>query len=72
MGCGVTAWSYDDAIIILQTIVFKDRAIPPIKKVIENIDVSTLDANHTLPNSLPVNVRGIWYPIGFNWGTLRP
>nr|WP_294790611.1 hypothetical protein [uncultured Mucilaginibacter sp.] len=66
MGCGVTALTYDDAINILGTTVFKGRAIPPMKRTIENIDVSTLEANHVLPNILASNVRGVWYPIGYN------
>lgn len=66
LGCGVTAWSYDDAINILEEEVFRDVAFPKIKKVDENIDISTLDRSHVLPNMLPPNVRGVWYPIGYS------
>ena len=66
LGCGVTAYNYDDAIFLLGKEVFENKPIAPIKKVIENVDVSTLDAGHVLPNMLPPNLRGIWYPFGYN------
>ena len=66
IGCGVTAWTYDDAVNILQTTIFKDQATPVIKKVIKDIDISTLEANHIRPNLLPSNVRGIWFPMGYS------
>jgi len=69
-GCGVTAYNYDDAIYLLNRYMFnKGNVMPIIKDVIENIDVSTLDPNHILPNlalGLPPNFRGIWYPQGYN------
>ncbi len=61
-GCGVTAYSYDDAIKLLQDLIFRNDPMPPIGKVIENIDVSTLDPNHILPNIGISSYRGIWYP----------
>ncbi len=66
LGCGVTAYNYDDAIFLLRKEVFKDGDIAIIKKVIENVDVSTLDAGHVLPNMLPTSLRGIWYPFGYS------
>ncbi|MBS1521796.1 MAG: hypothetical protein JST50_12415 [Bacteroidetes bacterium] len=65
LGCGVTGWSYDDAINILKQTIFKDIPFPQIKNVDENVDVSTLDKGHVLPNMLPPSERGIWYPIGY-------
>jgi hypothetical protein len=65
IGCGVTAYSYDDAKTLLRTIVFKKGPLPKIKKVIENVDVSTLDKGHVLPNMAPPNLRGIWFPLGY-------
>ena len=29
--------------------------------IIEDVDVSTLDANHVLPP----NLRGVWFPLGY-------
>ncbi len=65
-GCGVTAYNYDDALELLQKKVFGKEAIPSIQKVVEDIDVSTLDEGHVLPNmGIPI-LRGIWFPKGYD------
>lgn len=64
-GCGVTALSYDDSLEVLRERVFKDASLPSIRKVIEDVDVSQLDANHVLPNMGVVTVRGVWFPRGY-------
>lgn len=67
MGCGVTAWDYNDAIYLLSEKVFKAQIIPKIKHYKENVDISTLDINHVIPNMIsPIN-RGVWFPIGYNY-----
>jgi hypothetical protein len=64
--CGITAYSYEDAIHLLSKQAFEGRPISKIKRHTENIDLSTLDANHILPNIVrPPNLRGIWYPQGY-------
>jgi len=35
---------------------------PDAVKVTEDVDVSTLDAGHVLPNMYPPNERGVWFP----------
>jgi len=65
-GLGVTAYSYDDAIAIITAKIFTDNNMPEIKTCIENIDVSTLDKGHVLPNIGPSNFRGIWFPKGLD------
>ena len=69
LGCGVTAWNYDDALNIIKEKVSIDHSVPSIKKFIEDVDVTTLEKDHVLPNlsalSTP-NIRGVWYPIGFD------
>jgi hypothetical protein len=61
-GCGVTASDMKDAKHLLRDRLFRQSPIPTIKVVIENVDVSTLDEFHILPNiGVPV-VRGVWYP----------
>ena len=63
LGCGVTAYNYDDAIHLLDRHLFKNRSGMIIKRFVENIDVSTLDPDHILSNiAQPPNLRGIWYP----------
>ena len=65
IGCGVTAQNYEDAIMLLEQRVFTQDPLPTITRVVENVDISTLDANHVLPNMrIPIE-RGIWYPIGY-------
>ncbi|HEV7646131.1 MAG TPA: hypothetical protein VGO50_19500 [Pyrinomonadaceae bacterium] len=61
MGCGVTAYSLDDAVELMKGQIFNNDPFPEIKQVVENIDISSLD-NHVLPNIGLVNYRGIWFP----------
>lgn len=65
LGCGVIAYNYDDALALLSQSVFKHRAIPSIKNVIENLDVSTLDQGHVIPNMEAPVWRGVWFPKGY-------
>ena len=62
MGCGVTAYSYDDAVIILRDRLFDSAKLPPVTRVRENVDVTTLDQGHVIPNMDPPNWRGVWFP----------
>ncbi len=64
LGCGVTAYSEEDARSLLAETVFRDVAFPPIRRVVEDVDVSTLDAGHVLPNMLEPTSRGVWFPAG--------
>jgi len=67
-GCGLAAYTYDDALFILNECVFKGIPVLPIKKVIEDVDLSTLDKAHVLPNIvIPANHRGVWYPQGYSF-----
>jgi len=62
--CGVTAFNIDDAKALLESGVFTD-GLPRVTKLIEDVDVPTLDANHVRRNMSPPNWRGIWYPLGY-------
>jgi hypothetical protein len=64
-GCGITANNYEDAISLISQKFFKSDSLPKIRTQIENVDVSTLDAGHVLPNMNPPNFRGIWFPQGY-------
>lgn len=66
LGCGITGYSYEDALTLLKQKVFKGNEEVNIKECIENINLIHLDSNHILPNILPPNFRGIWYPLGYN------
>ena len=62
LGCGVTAWVEEDAGALLREHVFDGADLPPIWRIIKDIDISTLDGNHICPNlGVPV-WRGVWYP----------
>jgi hypothetical protein len=39
--------------------------MPAVVQVVENVDVSTLDQKHVLPNIGDVTVRGVWFPLGY-------
>ena len=65
LGCGVSAYDYGDAINILRDYIFGANGPPPILHYIEDVDISTLDANHVLPNLGVPFVRGVWFPRGY-------
>jgi hypothetical protein len=69
LGCGITARDYQDAIAILGDTVFKGQEIPPIAKVTVDVDVSTLDRGHVIPNMEAPNSRGVWFPKGYGYGS---
>jgi hypothetical protein len=65
LGCGVTAFNYEDAIALLGERVFRSASLPPIVEVREDVDVSQLDPGHVLPNmGIPID-RGVWFPKGY-------
>jgi hypothetical protein len=65
MGCGVTASSIDDATRLLADRVFKGASIPAITRVVQDVDIGSLDAGHVRPNmGVPV-LRGVWFPLGY-------
>ena len=65
LGCGVTAYDYDDAISLLGHRVFAGKELPKIIGYHTDVDVSTLDQKHVLPNIGLITVRGIWFPQGY-------
>jgi hypothetical protein len=70
LGCGVTAYTHDDALSILRKTVFKDSDVPPVDEVIENVDIRSLDQKHVVPNMDPPVWRGVWFPKGYTqWQT---
>jgi hypothetical protein len=67
-GCGITARDLDDATLILKESVFRKKNISQIFTCIENVDVSTLDPDHVIPNINPLSppsIRGVWFPSGY-------
>jgi hypothetical protein len=64
-GCGVTAFSLEDALRVLQRDMMGGRPVPSPLRVVEDGDVSTLDHGHVIPNMDECVTRGIWFPRGF-------
>lgn len=62
LGCGVTAYNLTDAKKLLQEKIFTNAPFPEILEIIEDIDVSTLDNLHILPNVGVSSRRGVWFP----------
>lgn len=63
-GCGVTAFDRDDAFAILRK-VFGESMVPMPSRVVENIDITTLDQGHVISNMADVTRRGVWFPGGY-------
>jgi len=67
LGCGVTAFDFDDAIQILEEIIFLDDKTPAILSVVEDVDVSSLECNHVRINMDNPAAGGIWFPLGYDY-----
>lgn len=65
LGFGVTAWTEDDARHLLRERVFRDHPVIEIAHVQEDVDVSSLDPGHVLPNIGDPTQRGVWFPKGY-------
>lgn len=65
IGCGLTAYDYDDALRVLLEQVFVSDPLPIIEMCIPDVDVSSLDERHVLPNMGSVLPRGVWFPLGY-------
>ena len=59
LGCGVTAFDLEDA----RGLVIAATPALAIRECIEDVDISTLDSGHVIPNMGPVTERGIWFPL---------
>lgn len=66
IGCGVTAFDYTDALKIIDKKIFTTGKRPPVKRMIENVDIRELDQGHVIPNMSPPVYRGIWFPLGYD------
>lgn len=65
---GVTAFDYEDALRIVRHEYFPDEPLPPLKSIVEDVDISTIDVLRSYPYySVPI-WRGIWYPAHWSSG----
>jgi hypothetical protein len=67
LGCGVTAFNYQDAVDMMNSNIFAnfEWPIPTIQSVIEDVDIRHLDQGHVIPNMGSIFVRGVWFPLGY-------
>ncbi len=70
LGVGVTAPCFEGALKIIQLQIFAGEDLPAVNNCIVDIDVSTLDADHVLPNMGVPASHGIWFPLGFAQPTI--
>lgn len=60
---GVTAASLDDALALVRAVAFPDRPLPPLRRVVEDIDLAMLTMYNMSPGILPRDQPGVWYPV---------
>ena len=65
LGCGVSAFDYEDALNLLKERIFGPNGPPPIVQCIEDVQISDLEKSHVLPNIGSMDIRGIWFPQGY-------
>lgn len=63
-GVGVTGTDAVDCLEIIQSKMFNDSALPPVRRMIENVDVSSLGEDVLVNMEVPI-WRGIWFPRGY-------
>jgi hypothetical protein len=66
LGCGVTAFSREDALALLQERVFGANGAPPLVEIIDDITRAALDPKHVIPNLGKLEERGVWFPQGYD------
>jgi len=64
-GCGVTAFSVEDSRFLIGRDMLRGGPVPQELELIEDVDVSTLDPGHVIPNMEEPVSRGIRFPRGF-------
>ena len=61
-GIGVTAATEEEALALATETKERYGFVGQFGPVVVDVDVSTLDEKHVLPNIGPPVVRGVWYP----------
>ncbi|XXF80872.1 hypothetical protein P2318_14255 [Myxococcaceae bacterium GXIMD 01537] len=61
-GCGVSGYDREDALELIRERIFPGLELPRVSRIVEDVDVSSLDEGHVLPNIAPPVFRGVWYP----------
>jgi hypothetical protein len=63
-GIGVTGEDERDCLEIVQAKIFGGLALPPVCRVVPDVDISTL-GEQVLSHMEPPIWRGIWFPLGY-------
>ena len=62
IGCGITAYDMNYAWAFLSRDVFPALGEREVLEVVVDVDVSTLDQTHVIPNMAAPSNRGVWFP----------
>jgi len=62
LGFGVTAWSEDDALNLLESAGIDHHKRDHHYEIKAGITISDLDQLHVVPNMGPMVLRGVWFP----------
>lgn len=65
LGCGITAYDFDDANRILSASILPREPELKVVCVKEIMGINELDSKHVLTNMGDVTKRGIWFPLGY-------
>jgi hypothetical protein len=61
-GCGVTAENPREAAAIVLKQVFDGGKMPALKRVLEGVDIDSLDEKYVRPFVGNARVKGVWFP----------
>lgn len=61
-GVGVTGRSREDALALVRAKLCGGEPLPAVRSVLDDVDLSTLDARHVRPNVGRILPRGVWWP----------
>ncbi len=59
---GVTAASLDAALAIVRAIAYGGQPLPPVRRVVEDVDLAMLTMYNMSPGILRPGQAGMWYP----------
>ncbi len=62
LGCGVTAYTEEDAIRLIREVALEGAPLPAIEHIHEDFPFDMLDVNHVIPNMGVMVERGVWFP----------
>jgi hypothetical protein len=65
LGCGVTAYTKDDAEMLVKSKIFADHEMPEICNIIDDVEFGQLEQQHVAPNIGNMFIRGVWFPLGY-------